>query len=77
MSKAEILDELPKLLPDERRQIFEKLCELQNPDLVDGVARTAEEKALLDHELEDYEGDPEAGSSWEAVEPRLLNPALK
>jgi len=73
MSKAEILEELPKLAPGERRDIFERLCELEERDLLDGVGPTTEEKALLDREWEDYQKRPNAGSSWEEVEARLLN----
>ena len=32
---------------------------------------TAEEKALLDRELEEYRQNPEAGSTWNEVEARL------
>ena len=72
MSKAEILQELPKLGPGERREIFERICELEEGDLLKGVGPTVEEKALLDRELEDYAQTPNAGSSWEEVEARLL-----
>jgi len=34
---------------------------------------SAEEKALLDRELEAYRVNPEAGSSWAEVEARLRN----
>jgi putative addiction module component (TIGR02574 family) len=73
VSTAEILQELPKLRPDERRDIFERLCELEERDLLNGVGPTAEEKALLDREWADYQKTPDAGSSWEEVEARLLN----
>ena len=73
MSKAEILRELPKLGPDERRDILERLCELEERDVLNGMGPTAEEKALLDRESEDYQKTPNAGSSWEEVEARLLN----
>src|SRR5439155_20474154 len=72
MSKAEILKELPKLLPDDRRQIFETLCDLQERDLINGQGPSPEEKALLDRELEEYSKNPEAGSTWDEVERRLL-----
>jgi len=72
MSKAEILQELPKLGPGERREIFERICELEESDLLKGVGPTTEEKALLDRELEDYQETPNAGASWEEVEARLL-----
>jgi len=32
---------------------------------------TPEEKAMLDRELEEYRRNPDAGSSWEEVEPRI------
>jgi hypothetical protein len=63
MSKAEILEQLPKLGPDERRQIFERLCELEERDLLNGVEPTPEEKAMLDRELEEYQSNPSAGKS--------------
>ncbi len=74
MSKAEILQELPKLKPEERQEVRTKLNEL------DGVADeawiadgdlTAEEKAMLDARLTEYEKNPNEGSSWEEVEARL------
>ena len=33
MSKAEILDVLPTLRPDEREEILERLCDLQEAEL--------------------------------------------
>jgi putative addiction module component (TIGR02574 family) len=65
MSKAEILEELPKLTPGERREIAAKLHELDGGELTD------EEKALLDRELADYAADPKAGSAWDEVEARI------
>jgi putative addiction module component (TIGR02574 family) len=72
MSKQDILNELPKLRPDERRQILEHLCDLQDKELAEGTAMSAEEAALLDRELDDYRRNPDSGSSWEDVERRLL-----
>ena len=71
MSKAEILQELPKLGPEDRREILERICEIEEHDLLKGGEPTAEEKALLDRELEDYQSNPQAGSSWDEVEARL------
>jgi hypothetical protein len=51
MSKKEILAELPKLDIQDRREIFDRICEMEERDLLNGVA-TPEEKALLDRELE-------------------------
>jgi len=71
MSKAEIIGELPNLDPAERREIFDRICELEERDLLNGVGPTPEEKALLDRELEGYRRNPDAGSTWEEVEARL------
>ena len=75
MSKAEILHELPKLGLHERREIFERIGELEDLDLLKGGEPTPAEKALLDRELEDYRKNPEAGSTWPEVESRLRKPA--
>jgi hypothetical protein len=74
MSKIEILQELPKLALEERREIFDRICELEENDLLKGSEPTAEEKTLLDRELEDYRQSPKAGSLWHEVEGRILKP---
>jgi putative addiction module component (TIGR02574 family) len=71
MSKMEILAELPKLELADRREIFDRICEIEERDLLNGGGATAEEKALLDRELEEYRRNPEAGSSWNEVEARV------
>jgi hypothetical protein len=71
MSKSEILAELPKLKLAERREIFDRICEMEEHDLLHGSQPSAEEKALLDHELKEYRQNPGAGSSWQEVEARL------
>jgi hypothetical protein len=75
MSKADILSELPRLKSGERREIFDRLCEIEESDLLQGAAPSAEERALLDQELEDYRRNPNAGSPWLEVEARLRKPA--
>ena len=74
MSKMEILAELPKLELADRREIFDRICEMQERDLLTGGA-TDEEKSLLDRELEEYRRNPEAGSSWQEVEARVRKPS--
>jgi hypothetical protein len=74
MSKAEILHELPKLGLHERREIFERIGELEDQDLLQGGEPTAADKALLDRELEEFQKNPQAGSTWAEVEARLRNP---
>jgi hypothetical protein len=71
MSKAEILAELPKLKAEERTQVFERLCELQERDLLDGLGPTAEEKKLLDQALAEFERDGQPGEPWRDVLQRL------
>ena len=71
MSKMEILAELPKLELADRREIFDRICEIEERDLLNGGGATAEEKALLDRELEEYRRNPEAGSAWNEVEARI------
>jgi putative addiction module component (TIGR02574 family) len=65
MSKAEILEELASLTPDERREIVARIQELEDDKL------TEEEKRILDRELEEYRKNPEDGSPWEEVEARI------
>ena len=54
MSKAEILSELPKLKPEERREVLESLWDLEERDLLNGIGPSADEKALLDREHDDF-----------------------
>ena len=71
MSKAEILAELPKLKAEERRQFFERLCELQERDLLQGHGPSPEEKTLLDQALAEFEHDGQRGEPWRDVLRRL------
>ena len=71
MSKAEILAELPKLEAAERTQVFERLCELQERDLLQGLGPTPEEKRLLDQALAEFERDRQRGEPWRDVLHRL------
>jgi len=73
MSKTEILAELSKLELADRREIFDRLCEIEERELIRGGGATVEEKALLDRELEEFRCSPEAGSSWKEVEARFQN----
>ena len=71
MSKAEILQELPRLRHEDRTEILERLCELEERDQMDGLGPPPAEKALLDTELETYRQSPDDGSSWPEVQARL------
>jgi hypothetical protein len=72
MSKAEILEQLPKLNPVELQEIRDRIWQLEEEELLSGRADPSdEEKALLDREFEDFARTPNAGSSWEDVKSRL------
>ena len=64
MSKAEIIAELPQLHAEDRLQVFERLCELQEEDLLRGVGPTVAEKRLLDEALAEFERDGHRGTHW-------------
>lgn len=70
MSKSEILAELLRLNWEDRRAIFDRLCEMEERDVLTGTA-TPEEKALFDRELEEYRRNPDAGSTWDDVQARI------
>jgi hypothetical protein len=67
MSKAEILAELPNLKAEERTQVFKRLCELQENDLLEGVGPAADEKRMLDEALGEFQRDGNAGKPWREV----------
>ena len=72
MSKVEILEELPKLTTEERKEILLKLAELDGDLWLDAEEPlTDAEKAILEARLAAYEKDPDAGSSWTEVEARI------
>jgi len=67
MSKTEILDELSKLSAAERREILERICDLDDSEL------TAREIAFLEERLTESRRDPAAWSSWEKAKPRIIS----
>lgn len=72
MSKAEILEDLPKLTKTERQEIRLRLAELNGDDCLDDEEPlTLHEKALLEARLAAYAKDPDAGGTWEEVEGRI------
>jgi putative addiction module component (TIGR02574 family) len=72
MTKAEILEELPKLTDDERQEIRRKLTELDVNEWLDADdPLTADEKALLEARLADIEAHPEKSIPWEEAKKRL------
>lgn len=71
MSKADIIEQLPKLDPVERRELLDRLYDLCEMDLFHGERPSEAEKALLDKELEEYEKDRSPGEPWAKVEAQL------
>jgi hypothetical protein len=71
MSKAEILSELPKLKPEERREVLESLWDLEERDLLNGIGPSTDEKALLNREHDEFEKHPEVGAVWSETKARL------
>ena len=67
MSKAEILEELPKLSPSERSQLFARLAELHEADLVGGDEPADVERQLLDEAFERFTRDRNPGQPWREV----------
>ena len=71
MSKAEILDALPKLRLDERQEILDRLCELQEADL------RAVHQEWVDEALNSGPARPAAAADWEGALTRGLARASK
>ena len=67
MSKAQILEELPKLSANDRTQLFARLAELHEADLLAGGSPTPAERQALDEALADFERDPSPGEPWRNV----------
>jgi putative addiction module component (TIGR02574 family) len=72
MSKVEILEELPRLTREERKEVFLRLAEIDGNLWLDADdPLTDAEKALLDTRLAAHERDPDTGSLWAEVEDRI------
>ena len=74
MSKAEILAELPKLAPEERREIWDKLDAMDGytDELYDDDADLSpEQRATVERRVAELEKDPTSGISWDEMQKRL------
>jgi len=67
MSKAEIIEELPKLTVTERSQLFSELAKLHEADLLAGDSPTPDERQMLDEALAEFQRDPNPGEPWRDV----------
>jgi len=67
MSKAQILEELPKLTAKDRSQLFACLAEIHETDLIEGYAPSPAERQALDEAFAEFERDPSPGEPWRDV----------
>jgi hypothetical protein len=67
MSKAQIFEELPRLSASDRSQLFARLAELQETDLLDGSSPLPAERQALDEALAEFARDPNPGEPWRNV----------
>jgi hypothetical protein len=67
MSKTQILEELPRLAVRDRSQLFARLAELHEADLLNGGAPTPAERRALDEALAEFENDRNPGEPWRDV----------
>lgn len=74
MSKSEILDELPKLTPEERQEVRLRLAALDNDDWLDDGTLTAAEKTLIEQRFRDLETAPQSSIPWTEAKTRLMAP---
>lgn len=74
MSKTEILQELPKLTPEERQEVRLRLAGLDQDDWLDEGVLNDAEKALIEARFRDLEASPQTSLPWEAGKARLLAP---
>ena len=72
MSKAEILEQLPKLTKEERKEIRRRLAELDPDEWWDeDDPLSDDEKALIEERIAAHERDPANAVPWEEFEARL------
>jgi hypothetical protein len=73
MSKDEIIAELHNLSAAELAEVQSKLDEIAGQTWQDSGELTEADKHALDQTLAEYEKSPDAGSSWDEAEARILN----
>jgi len=66
------MEALPKLSPEERREIRAKLNELDAGEWFDDGELSEQDKAIIEACLDEYDRNPEAASSWEEAKARVL-----
>jgi hypothetical protein len=72
MSKAEILEELPRLQADDLAEIQARIEELAGDGWLDtDDPLTDEDKALIEARIEEHDKNPATAIPWEQFEARL------
>ena len=72
MSKAEILEELPRLAPEDRAEIQAKLDELAEDGWLDADdPLTDAEKGLIEARIVEHERNPASAIPWAEFDARL------
>jgi hypothetical protein len=71
MSKAEILELLPKLGPTDRQEILDRLCDLQEAEL------SHEHQTWVDEALKSGPARPATAADWQGALERGLARAAK
>jgi putative addiction module component (TIGR02574 family) len=72
MSKLEILNSLPNLDAKERREILDKLLQLEGEGWLDATDLTDEERQVIESRLEAHGRDPNTAIPWDDVEVKLV-----
>jgi putative addiction module component (TIGR02574 family) len=72
MSKSEILNALSNLSAEERREILDKLLDLEAEGWMDFADLTDEERRFIESRLEAHRGNPDEAIPWEDVEAELI-----
>ena len=67
MSKAQILEELPRLTAGDRSQLFARIAELHEADLLAGGVPTPAERQALDEALDEFAQARNPGEPWRDV----------
>ena len=71
MSKAAIIEELPKLTPEDRAEIQARLDELAGQGWLDDGELTDEEKRVVDTRLDECERNPSSFVPWEQAKAQI------
>ena len=62
------------LKAEDRIQVFQRLCELQENDLLQGIGPSDEDRKLLDSALAEFERDGNPGRPWREVLQSIRSP---